>query len=214
METDRVALKTLALATAGVFVVEVLARRAIAGAALPPLAGVGLARLADIALMAAVVATSTAGWAGVGLRRGGLREGLFRGLIWSAGFGALSGLGAAAASLAGYDPLQVIRTAVPAQPAEMAQLLLAGVLTGPLAEELYFRGILYGFMRRWGVAAALAGSTLFFVVLHPGGGGMPVTQIVGGLLFAAAYEIEKNLLVPIVVHSLGNLAIFGLAALL
>jgi hypothetical protein len=39
-----------------------------------------------------------------------------------------------------------------------------------------------------------------------------VTQVVGGILFAAAYEIEKNLVVPITIHCLGNLAIFALSA--
>jgi membrane protease YdiL (CAAX protease family) len=32
-----------------------------------------------------------------------------------------------------------------------------------------------------------------------------------GILFAAAYEIEKNLIVPITIHCLGNLAIFSLS---
>ncbi len=214
METDHIGLKTLVLATAGVVAIEVLARCAIANGAAPPLALVGLARVADIALMAAVVAATGAGWGIVGLGRGGFRRGLGRGLIWSAGFGALAGFAALAAALAGYDPLRVVRTAVPDQGSEIALLLVVGALIGPVAEELFFRGVLYGFLRRWGVAAAMAGSTLIFVGLHAGGGGIPLTQIVGGLLFAAAYEIEENLLVPIVIHVLGNLAIFSLAILL
>ncbi len=214
MAAERIALKTMALATAGVIAIELLARRAISGLALPPLAGVGLARAADIALMAGVVAASEEGWAGMGLGRGGLRRGLGRGLIWSAGFGTLAGIAALAGFLAGVDPLRMIRMTVPAGRVESALLLVVGGLIGPLAEEIYFRGILYGFLRRWGVVAAMGGSTAIFVGLHPGGGGIPVTQIVGGLLFAAAYEIEKNLLVPIVIHVLGNLAIFGLAILL
>jgi hypothetical protein len=35
--------------------------------------------------------------------------------------------------------------------------------------------------------------------------------VVGGVLFAAAYEKEKNLLVPVTIHCLGNLAIFSLS---
>jgi membrane protease YdiL (CAAX protease family) len=34
---------------------------------------------------------------------------------------------------------------------------------------------------------------------------------VGGVVFALAYEKEKNLLVPIVIHISGNLAIFALS---
>ena len=33
-------------------------------------------------------------------------------------------------------------------------------------------------------------------------------QMIGGILFAVAYEMEKNLLAPITIHILGNLAIF------
>jgi hypothetical protein len=38
--------------------------------------------------------------------------------------------------------------------------------------------------------------------------------MIGGILFAVAYELEKNLLVPIIIHVLGNLAIFVLALII
>ena len=38
--------------------------------------------------------------------------------------------------------------------------------------------------------------------------------MIGGILFAVAYEMEKNLLVPITIHVLGNLAIFTLALII
>ena len=41
----------------------------------------------------------------------------------------------------------------------------------------------------------------------------PVTQIVGGVVFCLAYEKEKSLLVPIVIHMLGNAALFTLGLL-
>jgi membrane protease YdiL (CAAX protease family) len=89
-------------------------------------------------------------------------------------------------------------------------------LIGPIAEEIFFRGILYGFFRRWGIPAAVILSTFLFVLSHShtSGPAIPVTQLIGGILFAVAYEIEKNLLVPITIHSLGNLAIFTLALLI
>ena len=59
METGRIALKTAALATAGVIAIELIAHRAIAAGALPPLAWLGLARAAGIILMS-VVAAATA----------------------------------------------------------------------------------------------------------------------------------------------------------
>jgi len=88
-------------------------------------------------------------------------------------------------------------------------LVIGGVI-GPVAEEIFFRGILYGFFRRWGVYAAVALSTSLFVLPHLTGDSLPFTQIVGGIVFAAAYERENNLMVPITIHCLGNLAIFSI----
>jgi hypothetical protein len=60
-----------------------------------------------------------------------------------------------------------------------------------VAEEIFFRGLIYGYLRRWGFWPALALSTLIFTLLHTGAAGILLPQIVGGLVFAAAYEIEK-----------------------
>lgn len=74
----------------------------------------------------------------------------------------------------------------------------------PLMEELVFRGFLYGVAKRfthWSYAAL--GSSLFFAVVH--GNVMsflPLTLL--GLLFTAAYEQTKNLLVPAVMHACFN----------
>ena len=61
------------------------------------------------------------------------------------------------------------------------------------------------------MATALVLSTLIFVFSHASRHTIPVTQVIGGILFAVAYEREKNLLVPIMIHVLGNLAIFTLS---
>jgi len=53
-------------------------------------------------------------------------------------------------------------------------------------------------------------STLIFVLIHPAGRHIPITQAIGGVLFALSYEIEKSLVPPMVIHMLGNLAIFGI----
>jgi membrane protease YdiL (CAAX protease family) len=86
-----------------------------------------------------------------------------------------------------------------------------GGIVAPIAEEVFFRGILYGFFRRWGVVVALVFSTLLFVFPHLGTHGLPTTQIIGGILFALAYEVEDSLLAPITIHALGNMAIFTLS---
>jgi membrane protease YdiL (CAAX protease family) len=61
------------------------------------------------------------------------------------------------------------------------------------------------------VAAALV-STALFAAVHSGVA-LPVTQVVGGIVFAVAYHTGKSLMVPIVIHMLGNLAIFSLSLL-
>ena len=76
---------------------------------------------------------------------------------------------------------------------------------------IFFRGLVYGYLRRWGPAVAILGSTIAFVAVHPNLQQLPLAQIVGGLLFAIAYEVEKKLMVPIVIHSTGNLALFSLS---
>jgi membrane protease YdiL (CAAX protease family) len=210
MEPGAVALTTVGLATAGVIGIEALARWGIGQWGLAPLAGTGLARLLDLAWLALVVSRSPQGWAQMGLSRRNWGIGLRRGIIWSAGFGLLAALGWVGLHLAGVDPLRLILSGPAARQATPALLFLVGGLIGPVAEEIYFRGLVFGGLRRWGFWPALILSTLMFSLLHAGAPGVPATQIVGGLVFAVAYEIEKKLLVPITIHVLGNLAIFGL----
>jgi len=105
----------------------------------------------------------------------------------------------------------VIRTGFPKSSEDLLLFFLVGGIVAPVTEEVFFRGILYGFLRRWGILVALVLSTAAFALTHGIGHGFPVTQVVGGILFAGAYEIEKNLVVPITIHCLGNLAIFSLS---
>jgi hypothetical protein len=74
-----------------------------------------------------------------------------------------------------------------------AESPMVGAGVAPIAEEIYFRGLVFGYLRRWGPVAAILGSTLLFVAVHPDLQHIPFPQIVGGLLFALSYEIEKNL---------------------
>ena len=107
--------------------------------------------------------------------------------------------------------MHLFQQPLPAAQNEFILYLLAGIVLGPAVEELFFRGLLFGYFRKFGFVPALIISTLLFVLPHITGGSFPITQITGGLLFAIAYEVEKNLIVPLVIHSLGNLAIFSLA---
>jgi hypothetical protein len=169
VETKQIQVKTLALSIAAVAFVE--AGLAFSKAAFNPLLTLGLARLLELGLIVRIVRCDEGSVTSIGLDRARWLPGLRRGLLWSAGFGALSGIVFAVLFMAGINPLSMIRTSLPKNSANLLLFFLVGGIVAPVAEEVFFRGI----------------------------------------LFAAAYEIEKNLIVPITIHCLGNLAIFSLS---
>jgi membrane protease YdiL (CAAX protease family) len=91
-------------------------------------------------------------------------------------------------------------------------LVLAAVVVAPLFEELVFRGLVYGALRRrWGVVPSLVVSVAVFALAHlPGGGNIPWVQAVGGVVFCLGLEATGSLWVPLVIHSIGNLVLFSI----
>lgn len=176
----------------------------------PLLLVLGVERLLLAALLLMVVELGGQGLSSFGLSRDRFAGGLKRGLIWSAFAGLAALLLFVILYAARISPLAVIQNPLPTDGLGLVLFFLVGGLIGPLAEEIFFRGIVYGFLRRWGVLLALVGTTVVFVAAHLGRVTVPLPQIVGSILFAIAYEVEGNLLVPITVHVLGNTAIFVL----
>jgi len=213
METNKIKLATVISAIAAIFVVELTIRFVISRDILSHLTGLGLARAAEIILLLGIVKIMQQRLSSIGLASPSIYSGLKKGLIWSVSFGAAAGIGILIIHLAGFKIGGLFRMQLPADGSRLVIFFLVGVLIGPVAEEIFFRGILYGFLRRWGALTAIVLSTLLFVLPHTSGTIIPVTQLIGGILFALAYEIEKNLLVPMIIHCLGNLAIFILALL-
>ena len=213
MEAEKITLRTLAAAIAVILISEELILPAATAVFASPRLGLGITRIVEIILLIFITVQFEKTIANLGLVPAEFSTGFRKGLIWSACFGiaaiALMGL----LYLAGIDALRLLDTPLPASKAQIFLFLIIGGVIGPLAEEIFFRGILYGYLRRWGVFAAVAVSTLLFVLPHLSGGNLPITQLVGGIVFALAYEKEKNLVVPITIHCLGNLAIFGLSFL-
>lgn len=75
---------------------------------------------------------------------------------------------------------------------------------GPIAEELAFRGALYGGLRKkFGTAAATAISTAVFAVAHQNIYLILMTGVLG-LMLALIYESTSNLLYPILLHMINN----------
>ncbi|MDX1707211.1 MAG: CPBP family intramembrane glutamic endopeptidase [Desulfobacterales bacterium] len=204
---------TVIAAIPAVVVVEFTARLLISQNVPAHMIALGLARIAQIILLLIIAKVCEKSLATVGLASSRAYQGLKKGLIWSVLFGVVAGIVLLVIHLTGIHISGLFRMPLPPESNQLLAFFLVGVLIGPVAEEIFFRGILYTFFRRWGVPTAAVLSTLLFVLPHSYASGsiMPVTQLIGGLLFAIAYEVEKNLLVPIIIHCLGNLAIFTLA---
>jgi len=211
MEAKEIQIKTLLLCLAAVIAVELGTWVVTSKSGYHPMLILAGARLLQIFLIILIVLTWGKGLPSIGLARSEMVSGLKKGLLWSAGFGALGSIACVGLFAASINPLTLIKARLPTQTGDLILFFIVGGMLGPVAEEVFFRGILYGFLRRWGVIVALILSTLIFVLCHPISHGIPVTRLVGGLLFALAYEFGGSLIVPITIHALGNLAIFTLS---
>ncbi len=113
--------------------------------------------------------------------------------------------------LYGLYPAAFAYIVLPAWLSGVSGLLLM-VLLAPLVEELIFRGVLYRMLReQWGVAVSVAVSAAFFSLVHHGLLVSP--QLVGGVIFALAYEWSKSLWVSIGLHIGANSAVYLLSVL-
>jgi membrane protease YdiL (CAAX protease family) len=180
---------------------------------LPRLWLITVVRTMQILIVLTLAVIRTGGLHLFGLNKKALLPGFIKGLVWSAGFGVAAGGLFLGLFIAGYNPLMLIRSPLPQGTARLILFFCVGGIVAPIAEEIVFRGLIFGYLRRWGLPAAILISTALFAVIHlvfrnPT---IPVTQIVGGLVFAVAYHMGKSLMVPIVIHTLGNLAIFTLS---
>ncbi len=211
MEAGKFRIKTLAICLAAVIAVEAVLRVGIRPGSYNPIIILGAVRLLQTGLIVMIVLIRERSLSAIGLSLTKTLPGLKRGLIWSTGFGLITLLGFVLIFAIGLNPLTLVHTHLPAKTGDILLFFIVGGLIGPIAEEVFFRGIVYGFFRRWGAPVAVILSTLLFVLAHPIFPAIPVTQMVGGILFAVPYEIVKNLMAPITIHVLGNLAIFTLS---
>lgn len=211
METNNIRLKTLLACLTAVIFVEAALVTADSGGLYGPLERLCTARVLEAVLIIVIVILLEKRISVIGLDRARLPGGLERGLIWSAGFGVAAFIAFIILTAAGASPLQYLRTSMPDQ--AFAGYFITGALIGPVAEELLFRGVIYGFFRQWGILTAVVLSTVIFTLAHSAGGGAGLTHIAGGIVFAAAYEREGSLMVPITIHVLGNAVIFSLSLL-
>ncbi len=211
MEAKKIEIKIFFLALATLVFIETAAILSVSGIKVPPVVVTGVVRLIEIALIIIIVLVWGKGLSSIGLVPSKMVNGLIRGLLWSAGFGIITLFAFITLFLVDINPLALIHTRLPAKSIQIVLFFLVAGIVGPVAEEIFFRGIIYGFFRRWGVAAALILSSVMFVLAHLTLSTIPIPQIVGGIIFAISYEKEGSLIVPITIHSLGNMAIFTLS---
>lgn len=96
----------------------------------------------------------------------------------------------------------------PSIPGYIGVVLLIGIAT-PLAEELFFRGVLYNWMRsRWSLPVALVFNGVLFGLIHLFYPPAYIVLVGGlGMVFAYAYERTGSLWTPIVLHATHNTAV-------
>lgn len=103
-------------------------------------------------------------------------------------------------ALVGSDPLTLLG------------VMLTGALLVPFAEELLFRGIGYGALRRYGIGVALPASAALFAIAH----GINVVlgiAFVLGVVCALLYERSRSVWPAVVTHAVFNASGFVLGTL-
>ena len=211
METKPIGIKVFLLSLGVIILIEGAARLLISRGLYNSMIVLGGTRILETGIIVSCVLLWGKGLPSIGLARAKIAPGIKRGLIWSACFPLVAAFASVVLYMVGLDPLKLIAVRLPGRLSEILIFFLIGGIVGPIAEEMFFRGMLYGFLRRWGVVVAIVVSTGVFVLAHPISQGFPIPQAVGGIVFALAYEIEGSLMTPIVIHVLGNLALFTLS---
>ncbi len=85
----------------------------------------------------------------------------------------------------------------------ISTLLMAGAVI-PFAEELFFRGVLYGWLRRrYSMWIGIAVSALVFAIAHADIA-IGVSNLILGLVLAWVYERSQSLWVPVTLHAVNN----------
>jgi membrane protease YdiL (CAAX protease family) len=125
----------------------------------------------------------------------------------------------------GVDPAALPAVWVAA--AGIGLMAIAAVITGPsvpapamgwvvplnlaaaVAEEAFFRRLLYGGLRRWGVVAAIGGSALLFAAMHVPLYGAPVfwVDLGAGLVFGWQRWASGGWAAPAATHAAANLLV-------
>ena len=84
---------------------------------------------------------------------------------------------------------------------------IIAVIVGPIVEEVLFRGVLLNKLAvRFGIKKGILFSSLIFMVFHINS--LFIPQLIAGLLLGIIYVKTKQIIYPILAHSLNNLIPF------
>lgn len=192
-----------------VFFCELVAAQPFPG--LSPLEKTLVLRVVQTGLLVLLIRGHSQGLSLAGMTREHLGRGIRAGLVWSGIFGLLVAICGGVLYLSGINPLEMLSAPIPFKGRELILFFITGGLVAPVAEEIFFRGIIYGYLRRFSVPMALAVTPLIFALCHARSNGLPLFQMVGGLVFALAFERSKSIAASIIIHVLGNLALFSIS---
>ncbi len=109
------------------------------------------------------------------------------------------------------NPQQELANAAAGSVAGLVAMLAFGAVLVPIGEELLFRGVLYGALRRYGVAVATIGSAAVFGLAH-GLSVVLVGAVVLGVILALLYERSRSIWPAVVAHGVNNAIAFVIAA--
>jgi membrane protease YdiL (CAAX protease family) len=86
----------------------------------------------------------------------------------------------------------------------LISMLLLGGLVAPFAEELFFRGVIYTWLREhWGVIPSVVVSGLIFGLVHVEPS-VAAAAFVLGILLAWVYERSNSLWSGVIIHAINN----------
>ena len=178
---------------------------------LSPLETVLVIRILEIIFFIRWIDFLPNGFHDLGFAETRLHVGIKKGLSWSAGLGGIVSIMAIFLAGAGYDPMQLITCPIPSGPIQKILFFVTAGLISPVAEEIFFRGFLYSYFRKYGLLIALFLSSLLFSAAHFRHNTIPIVQLTGGVVFCLSFEYSKSIASPIIIHISGNLAIFTLS---
>jgi CAAX protease family protein len=103
------------------------------------------------------------------------------------------------------DPQEIIQIFESANsPAQRVPIILLAVVGAPLAEELVFRGYLYGVLKKYfGALASMVFTAILFALVHAHIPSL-LPLFLLACVFTIAYESSGSLLVPMTMHATFN----------